>query len=396
MAREDFTNEDVNNLWAAFDQEVPHSSFEDALKIDKSSIAGSISYNGQSLALSNYLPKGFIYIEEFHKGLLLRIMKLAQFDNMTLYINGETGTGKSHLAKFLHLNSPRKDKEYGKINCASYDSLDLLKSDLFGHKKGSFTGATEDKVGFLEKYSDGTLLIDEIDKMPKQIQGALLHFLDDGSFYMIGNSEEQKSNVRLIFAGSSDLEKKVEENSFLPDLYWRIQYPRVTSPSLRSIDIVKFFGMYLYHLLIDKEHFERFTHLTFEELQVSNSDGLVEEQELERVHRELWERARSTTDSFQLWFNHKWPGNHREFIRYIETALILDDWTSYFVKEEDFSYSPSPELFTVDISNPPTIKELDKSYAEHIASKCRTQKDAASVLGISENTLRGYFKPSSK
>jgi len=158
--------------------------------------------------------------------------------NINVLINGPSGTGKELVAKALHKHSPRKDKPFIALNMAAIPK-DLVESELFGHEKGAFTGATSQRIGRFEQASDGTLFLDEIGDMPADIQTRLLRVLADGEFYRIGGHTPVKVNVRVIAATHQNLEELVEQKLFRDDLFHRLNVIRIRLPKLadRNEDI---------------------------------------------------------------------------------------------------------------------------------------------------------------
>src|SRR5712672_2793972 len=151
----------------------------------------------------------------------------------TVLITGESGTGKELVARALHRHSPRADKPFIAINTAAMPK-DLLESELFGHERGSFTGAQALRRGRFEQAEGGTLFLDEIGDMPAELQTRLLRVLSDGTFYRVGGHQQLKANVRVIAATHQNLEQRVREGSFREDLYHRLNVIRVRLPSLRE------------------------------------------------------------------------------------------------------------------------------------------------------------------
>ncbi|MGH9446438.1 MAG: sigma-54-dependent transcriptional regulator, partial [Terriglobia bacterium] len=141
--------------------------------------------------------------------------------NSTVLIRGETGTGKELLAKAIHFNSSRKDKPLVTINCAAIPK-ELLESELFGHKKGAFTGAVADKKGKAEMADGGTLFLDEIGEMPLELQVKVLRLIQEGEIEKVGSERRNKVDVRIIAATHRDLQAMIEEGAFRDDLYYRL------------------------------------------------------------------------------------------------------------------------------------------------------------------------------
>jgi len=160
------------------------------------------------------------------------IGRLSQ-SSATVLITGESGTGKELVARALHRHSARAAKPFVAINTAAMPK-DLLESELFGHERGSFTGAQQQRRGRFEQAEGGTLFLDEIGDMPPELQTRLLRVLSDGTFYRVGGHQQLKANVRVIAATHHNLESRVKEGSFREDLYHRLNVIRLRLPSLRE------------------------------------------------------------------------------------------------------------------------------------------------------------------
>jgi two-component system response regulator PilR (NtrC family) len=137
------------------------------------------------------------------------------------------------VAKAIHYNSPRKDKPFIAVNCGAIPET-LMESELFGHKKGSFTGAIADRAGLFEQANGGTLFLDEIGEVPLQLQAKLLRVLQEREFRRVGGAQEIKTDVRIISASNRDLEEQVKEGSFREDLFYRLNVVQIRMPSLRE------------------------------------------------------------------------------------------------------------------------------------------------------------------
>jgi two-component system response regulator AtoC len=153
--------------------------------------------------------------------------------NTTVLLRGESGVGKEVVAKALHKGSPRVNKQFLKVNCAALPG-ELLESELFGHEKGSFTGAYRQKPGKFEAADGGTLLLDEIGEMPLRLQAKLLHVLQDGEFSRVGGEKIIDTDVRLIAATNRDLENALRTHQFREDLYYRLNVIEIRIPPLRE------------------------------------------------------------------------------------------------------------------------------------------------------------------
>ncbi|MBP8830425.1 MAG: sigma-54-dependent Fis family transcriptional regulator, partial [Desulfobacter sp.] len=167
---------------------------------------------------------------------LLKILKTAgqaSDSDATILIGGESGTGKSLLARLIHDWSPRSEKPFVVVDCAAFQE-NLLESDLFGHVKGAFTGAVKDKLGKLKLADGGTVFLDEVSEIPKSIQGKLLRFIQEHKYECIGDPEPRSVNVRIIAATNRDLEAMVEDGVFRKDLYFRLNVMELFLPPLRE------------------------------------------------------------------------------------------------------------------------------------------------------------------
>lgn len=208
----------------------------------------------------------------------------------TVLIQGENGTGKELIAKAIHFNSPRKDRAFIPINCAAFND-NLLESELFGHVKGSFTGAIRDRKGYFELADGGTLFMDEIGDISQAMQVKLLRVLQDGTFTPVGGTEQRKSKVRVVAATNRHLRKMVDDGTFRQDLYFRLNVINVAVPPLRDRKE---------DLVLLAEHF----------LAKSAKDKSIETKILsKRVVEKL--------------YDYNWPGNIRELENEMERVTVL-------------------------------------------------------------------------
>ena len=166
------------------------------------------------------------------KALLEKVARVAVRDTSVL-LTGESGTGKELIAQAIHYNSPRKDKRFVAINCGALPAT-LLESELFGCKKGAFTGATENRQGLLEAADGGTLFLDEVGNLPMNVQKTLLRFLQEHEFLRLGETRPTKVDVRLISATNSDLLAEVKSGAFREDLFYRLNVIPIRLPALRE------------------------------------------------------------------------------------------------------------------------------------------------------------------
>lgn len=161
--------------------------------------------------------------------------RLAQLEGseVSILLDGETGTGKSAIAEQIHLRSPRANGPFMVLDCGAV-SPSLLPSELFGHKKGAFTGATQDRPGVLESAHGGTLLLEEIGEMPLELQPSLLRCTESGTYTRVGETKERRADVRILAATNRDLQQQVEEKSFRSDLFYRLAVIQLRVPPLRQ------------------------------------------------------------------------------------------------------------------------------------------------------------------
>ncbi len=212
--------------------------------------------------------------------------------NATVLILGESGTGKELIAGALHSLSRRATGNYVRINCAAIPET-LLESELFGHEKGSFTGALKQKLGRVEEADGGTIFLDEIGDMSRPLQAKLLRFLEDGTFTRVGGNEEQRVDVRLIAATNRDIVKAIQENQFREDLFHRLNVVQFRPPPLRErgADVLLLAETFLKHFnAAMKKHLRGFTAVAGQKL-----------------------------------LSHHWPGNVRELRNVVERAVILEN-----------------------------------------------------------------------
>ena len=218
-----------------------------------------------------------------------KVIKISQHE-VSVLIEGESGTGKELIARAIHYNSRRKNNEFVVINCSAF-SDHLLESELFGHLKGSFTGAINEKKGLFEVADNGTFFLDEIADMSPALQVKLLRVLQEGTFLKIGGIEPKTVNVRIVAATNKNLKKLVDENKFRDDLYYRINVTSVYLPTLRERrDDIELLIDYFLDKMSDK-----------------NSTGKIT----------ISDEALDTLKSFN------WPGNIRQLENEIERSAIF-------------------------------------------------------------------------
>ena len=284
------------------------------------------------------------------------VFKVAPSDS-TVLIYGESGTGKELIARAIHMNSRRKNRNFVTINCGALPE-NIQESELFGHVRGAFTGAIRDKRGLFQEANGGTLFLDEVGETAPSTQVKLLRFLQDGEIRRVGENEPINVDVRLLAATNQDLEKSMEEGRFREDLYYRLNVIPIYMPPLRRRrdDIP---------LLIN--HFiEKYT---------SNSKKKVES---------------ISPEALKILTGYDWPGNVRELENVIERGVILT--SRNVIEPDDLPASltqnrrPGPAA-----DGPLEDAPLDKVEQQHILHTLEkygwNQKKASEVLGVSTTTL---------
>jgi len=213
-------------------------------------------------------------------------------NDITVLIHGESGTGKELIAQAIHFNGNRKNDPFVVVNCASIPR-ELLESELFGHEKGSFTGAHQRKIGKFELAKNGTLFLDEIGEMEMSLQAKILRVIQQKEFERVGGNEVIKTDVRILSATNRDLRKMVEEKLFREDLYYRLNSFPITIPPLRERrgDIV----ILINHFIV---HFNKKLGLEIKGL---------------------------TKPALKIMYDYDWPGNIRELENTLERCIILTD-----------------------------------------------------------------------
>ena len=222
--------------------------------------------------------------------MLTLISQVAKTD-ISVLITGSSGSGKEMVAKAIHKNSNRKFKELVTVNCAAIPS-GIIESELFGHKKGSFTGATENRKGYFEVADEGTIFLDEIGELPLETQAKLLRVIEEGEFLRVGDTKLKKVNVRIVAATNRALEKEVYDKNFRQDLYYRLKTVNINVPDL-------------------KDHLD-------------DIDELVSRFALKFTARNEITYKGFTKDSIMLLKNYSWPGNIRELKNVVESAIVMN------------------------------------------------------------------------
>ena len=292
---------------------------------------------------------------------LYRLLDKVVESDSTVLIQGENGTGKELIAREVHYNSPRKDRPFVVQNCSAFND-NLLDSELFGHKKGAFTGAIADKQGLFEIADTGTFFLDEVGDMSPALQVKLLRVLQEGTFIPVGDTVTRKVNVRIIVATNRPLKQMVERGEFREDLYYRINVINITLPPLRERreDIP---------VLV--EHF------------------------LHKHAKNKRAKVKSLSkDTLEKLMDYSWPGNIRELQNEIERLIVLagddklvaDDLLSQRIRQKSIHL----DLFQHrdDVTLPYALEMLERNMIYEKLKKTHWNKTkAATELGISRRNL---------
>lgn len=282
----------------------------------------------------------------------------------TVLVRGESGTGKELVARAIHFSSDRREKPFVKVNCAAL-SAGLLESELFGHEKGSFTGAHDRKIGRFELADGGTLLLDEISEIDGALQPKLLRALQEREFERVGGTRTIRVDTRIVATSNRDLERAVAEGTFREDLFFRLNVIPIQIPPLRerAEDI---------RALID--YF------------------------LARFNSENGLRVRGVSDSaLEALIAYRWPGNVRELQNAMERAVVLAD--SDVLEPAHFHFLPGglgprdedPLAVTVPVGA--TVSAMEHELIMKTLAYCGDNRTrAADLLGISVRTLRNKLK----
>lgn len=289
---------------------------------------------------------------------LLRTAQIVAATDVSVLILGESGTGKELLAHTLHDNSPRRNGPFIAINCAALPEH-LIESELFGHRKGAFTGAASDQPGRIRNAHRGTLVLDEIGELPLAAQAKLLRFLESGECQSVGDAATHTPDVRVLASTHCDLYQRVKEGRFREDLYYRLNIVPLEMPSLRDRpgDI---------RLLI--EHFN---------MTLSEQHGLPSPRYLPSALEKL--------------LHHPWPGNVRELRNLCERLLILFSGKKIeagnLPSEIRNGASPRSGLFTLPDQGI-RLDELERDMIRQALDKTMGNRSrAARLLGLTRDTL---------
>lgn len=303
--------------------------------------------------LADSIPEADLLSESPKMRQVLAVASRVAFSDVSVLLRGESGTGKGVLARALHAQSPRASHPFVMVNCPTL-SEDLLASELFGHARGSFTGAVRDQPGRVEAAQGGTLFLDEVSEIAPTLQAKLLRFLQEKAFERVGENHTRRADVRVLAATNRDLEQEVQRGTFREDLLFRLNVVEIAIPPLRDRpeDILPL-----------ARHFLSF---------------------FTRAARRPLMELSSEAEACLL--SYPWPGNIRELRNAIERATIL--WPAQRIEP-----TALPERIVAHAAPGPslggkyTLDQIEREHIERVLAHAKTQEEAAATLGIDVTTL---------
>ena len=287
---------------------------------------------------------------------LMKLLNVAAGSDTVVLFQGETGTGKGVLAKWVHENGPRASEAFVELNCSCLKG-DLLRSELYGHVKGSFTSAVADREGLIELADKGTLFLDEIGDMDLSVQTQLLKTIEERTFRRVGDNRLRKSDFRLICATNKDLLKESDSGAFSKDLYYRICVFPITIPPLRE--------------------------------RTEDLAGLAE------YYMGEFGRKTATVppEVLAMLKEYEWPGNIRELRNMLERAVLLAQ-SKPLVPEYFPGLTPLPVTPATELDHFAGLRGAELDYLHKVVDSCKGDKKAASrLLGISLATIYRKLGP---
>jgi len=295
---------------------------------------------------------------------IFEVLRRVAPTNISILIEGQSGTGKELLARAIHINSLRWDKSFRPVNCAGLTET-LLESELFGHVKGAFTGAASDRKGLFEIADKGTLFLDEIGDMAPTSQAKLLRVIEDGIIIPVGSNKPTVVDVRIISATNQNLPEMIEEKKFRQDLYFRIKGVNISLPALRE--------------------------------RVEDIPALVDFF-LKEAATEVGSKVTGITDAaLTVLSNYEWPGNVRQLRNTIRTMVVMCDREKLDAQDIPPEIAQRRQLLAGSQASAAlgdvSLNELEKQAIEETLAKTKGNREkAAKILGIGERTLYRKIK----
>lgn len=305
-------------------------------------------YLREEVTTSRYTRK-VIAESPIMKQILQDVEQVAK-SHASVFITGETGTGKEVIAHLIHYRSSRADKPFIKVNCAAVPET-LIESEFFGHEKGSFTGASGKRLGRFELADQGSLLLDEVTEIPATLQAKLLRVIQEQEFERVGGTKLVKVDVRLISTSNRNMQEAIQEKVLREDLYYRLNVVPIRLPPLRE----------------RKEDI------------VPLAEYFIECACLEN-HREKKKLSKGAKEKL---INYAWPGNIRELANIIERAVVMDRADTI---QEDHLYLDTPRMAGK------TLQELERQLISETLQMHQSRAKAAETLGISLKDLRSKLE----
>ncbi len=280
-------------------------------------------------------------------------------NRVTVLIEGETGTGKELIARAIHHHSPQKEQPFRAINCSTIVST-LLESELFGHERGAFTGASAAKRGKFELAGEGTIFLDEVGEIPIELQAKLLRFLQEKEFERIGGEKRIKSNARVIAATNKDLWSMVQKGAFREDLYYRLNVATIRIIPLRE--------------------------------RKSDIPALVE-YILGKINHDLRKSIRKVEEmAVQRMMEYDWPGNVRE-LENVLTHAVINTQGDVILEELITPLLGRKTVREMEVPNGHSLQEIEKEYIIGVLNRTRWHLGkACGLLGLSRPTLRNKLR----
>jgi len=304
--------------------------------------------------LSEAAPEVELESDSPNVRVVLETAKRAAVSDAAILLRGESGTGKTVLARMMHSLSPRSSQPFVVVNCPTL-SEELLASELFGHSRGAFTGAVRDQPGRVEAAEGGTLFLDEIGDISPALQAKLLRFLEAKEFERLGENQTRRANVRTIAATNRDIEDHVRRGLFREDLLYRLNVITLQLPPLRERpeDILRLARRFLIFFA----------------------------RSARRRPQELSKAAEAALRSYS------WPGNIRELRNAIERAAIL--WPAQIIEPEAFPahISAQAKAATPQLGGNITLDAVEREHITRVMARTSTLDEAAAILGIDASTL---------
>jgi len=343
-----FFEELAGQIALAVDNMLAHEKLENI----RDSLSEETSYLQKEIeALSD--TENFIFVCPVMQRLLDNIKNVATTDT-TVLITGETGTGKDLLARRIHSLSSRKKQLFVKVNCAALVPT-LIESELFGHEKGAFTGATARKIGRFEIADQGTIFLDEIGELPLNTQAKLLQVLQDGIFERVGGAQTLQTRARIVAATNQDLQKMVREKKFREDLFFRLNiFPLHITPLRERKEDIPVLGRHFVNSYSTR---------------------------LNRVRPSL------SNDAVRMLMDYPWPGNVRELQNVIERLIILKSGQT--ITRDDLT--PILDITPKNSEELMTFEAVEKKHLEKVLAKTggiiSGPRGACGILNLKRGTL---------